>query len=313
MLKPPKSTNRPSCLWIIAAGIAIFLPTPGSGAARPREGYRIYISVDMEGIAGAATPNQIQSTGTDYQQSRGIMTAELLAAIAGAREAGATQFVVSDSHSDGQNILIDQLPDDVTLIRGEPRPLAMMEGVQNGHFDGAMFIGYHASASSSRGVRAHSFSSARLSELRLNGVPASEGYVNAAIAGHFNVPVILMTGDDAAVEELQPTLHGAQSVVVKHAIGFHSAAMIPPQEVQRQIHLAARRAVEQIGSAAPVHIAGPITMDVTFHFYRPAEMLAWLPFVERTGARSVRYQSADAPTAMRILEFMTNYEVALEP
>ena len=114
---------------------------------------RVYISVDMEGIAGAVTPNQISAGEIDYQQSRVFMTNEVNAAIAGARKAGATEFVVADSHGNMQNLLIDQLPEDVRIVRGGSRPLIMMEGIQHGKFDAAMFIGYHASASSTGGAR----------------------------------------------------------------------------------------------------------------------------------------------------------------
>jgi D-amino peptidase len=295
-------------------GIAALVLACGMGLAAPaaaRDGYRIYISVDMEGIAGAVSPAQITPSGNEYAAYRKIMVGEVLAAIAGAREAGATEFVVSDSHGSLQNIPIDDLPDDVTLIRGEPRPLGMMEGIDRGKFDGAMFIGYHASASNPRGVRAHTFSSARLSEVRLNGVPASEGYINAAIAGQFGVPVLLVTGDDVAVEEL--SILKAESVAVKRAIGFEAAESVTPAAARKLIEAAARRAVGRIPSYAPFKVAQPAVLDVTFHFYRPAELLAWLPIVERTGPRSIRFKGKDTAEALRLLEFALSYSVELQP
>jgi D-amino peptidase len=277
------------------------------------QGKRIFISIDMEGIAGAVTPNQISGTGIDYQRQRKIMTDELLAAIAGAREGGATEFVIADAHGDMQNILIEELPADVRLIRGSPRPLMMMEGIQNGRYDGAIFIGYHSSASNPRGVRAHTFSSARISEVKLNGVPASEGSMNAALAAQYGVPVILATGDDAAVEELAPVIPGAETVAVKRNIGFHAAENLVPAEAQRQIRAAATKAVQKSAQIKPAKAAQPVTIDLTFHFYRPAELLAYLPNVERTGARSVRWKSADMASAMKFMEFAMSYNVELQP
>ncbi|MHB9879418.1 M55 family metallopeptidase [Pacificimonas sp. ICDLI1SI03] len=280
-------------------------------AAAQQDGYRIYISVDMEGLAGAVTPNQIIDDGNEYNEFRQIMLGELLAAISGAREAGATEFVISDSHGSLQNIPLEGLPEDVLIIRGEPRPLSMVEGIDNGEYDGAMFIGYHASASNMEGVRAHTFSSARLSEVKLNGVPASEGYINAAVAGQFDVPVILITGDDATIKELEAV--GAEGVAVKRAIGFHAAETLTPAAARKQIQAAARRAVGQIDSYRPFKVDTPAIMDVTFHYYRPAEVLSWLPQVERSGARSVRFEGETPADALKLLEFALSYSIDLTP
>jgi D-amino peptidase len=289
----------------------------GAGTAIAAEasvhGYRIFLSVDMEGIAGAVSSKQISNDGLDYQQSRRVMTDELLAAIDGARKGGATEFVVTDGHGDSQNLLIDALPPDVRLIRGTPLPLQMMEGIQESKFDGAIFLGYHASASSVRGVRAHTFSSARISEIKVNQLPASEGYFNAGIAGDFGVPVLMVTGDQATVDELRPHLKGAEMVAVKREIGYQSADVVPPIRAQQLIREAATRAVHRIATVTPLKITHPVTVDVTFHFYRPAELLGWLPEVQRTGGRSIRYQSKDLATAMRFLSFILNYNVTLEP
>lgn len=290
---------------------ALLLPLGLPAAAAQQGGKRIYISVDMEGIAGAVAGDQILATGNEYQVFRKIMVGELLAAIAGAREAGATEFVVSDSHGGMHNLPIDDLPEDVKLIRGTPRPLGMMEGIDQGRYDGAMFIGYHASASNRRGVRAHTISSARLSEIRLNGTPASEGYLNAALAGQFGVPIILVTGDDAAVEEL--AMLKAEGVAVKRAIGFHSAESMTPAAARKRIQEAAKRAVGRIGGFAPFKLDRPPVVDVTFHFYRPAEILSWLPAFERSGPRSVRFKGQDMAGAAKLMNFIMSYSAELEP
>lgn len=301
-----KISRRSLGLGMAAAGV-MALAAP----ALARTGYRIFISVDMEGLAGAVSSNQFSAGGNEYQAYRKIMVGELLAAMAGARAAGATEFVVSDSHGLLQNLPVEDLPEDVTIIRGQPRPLSMMEGIDRGRFDGVMFIGYHASASNMRGVRAHSFSSARVSELKLNGVVASEGYLNAAVAGQFGVPVILVTGDDVTIEELAPL--NAEGVAVKRAIGFEAAESMTPAAARKLIQAGAQRAVARIGSFRPFVTPRPALLDVTFHFYRPAELLAWLPGVERTGARSVRFSGDTPADVMKLLEFSLKYSPELEP
>jgi len=135
---------------------------------RGQEGLKVYISADMEGLTGVVTADQLGPTGFEYQRFREIMTEEVNTVIAAAREAGATTFVVSDSHGNGENLLLDRLPQDIQLVRAWPRPLGMMEGIDES-FDAAFLIGYHASTTNPRGVRAHTMSSANLAGLRLNG------------------------------------------------------------------------------------------------------------------------------------------------
>lgn len=297
----------------LLALLGVFACMFAAGQALAAErGYRLFISVDMEGIGGVVSDKQLSAGAADYQASRKLMTDELLAAIEGARKGGATEFVVADSHGDGQNLLVELLPPDVTLIRGLPRPLQMLEGIQNGRFDGVMFIGYHAGAASARGVRAHTISSSRISNIALNGVSASEGYLNAAFAGELGVPVILVSGDQATIDEMAP-VKGFEPVVVKRDISFHSAEVMAPIKAQQLISAAAARAVQGIGKAKPFKIATPVKVELTFHFYRPAEVLAWLPSIKRTGGRSVEFQAENAEAAVRFVSFATTYNAALEP
>jgi hypothetical protein len=154
---------------------------------------KVFISVDMEGITGVVSNEQLGPDGFEYQRFREFMTAEALAAIEGAREAGATQFVIADSHGNMQNLLIDRFPTDVTIIRGGNRPLGMMHGIDS-TFSAAMFIGYHSSTTNVQGVRAHTMSSATFAGVYLNGRSIAESSINAALAGDAGVPVVMVSG-----------------------------------------------------------------------------------------------------------------------
>src|SRR2546427_8226868 len=143
---------------------------------------KIYISVDMEGVAGVVTADQLSPAGFEYERFRHFMTNETLAAIRAAKESGATEVVVSDSHGNGESLLIDEFPKDVRTVRSWPRHGGMMAGLDSS-FDAALFIGYHASTTSVRGVRAHTFSSAHLTRVTLNGNAVTEGEFNASFAG----------------------------------------------------------------------------------------------------------------------------------
>ena len=189
---------------------------------------KIFISADLEGVVGAVTGEQLGPGGFEYNRFREFMTAEVNAAIEAAKSAGATEILVADSHGNGQNLLIEKLPKDVKLIRSWPRPLGMMEGIDSS-FDGVIFTGYHASTDNKEGVRAHTFSSARLTSLKVNGEVMTEGSWNAAVAGEFGVPVIMISGDDAAVNEVKSVIGNAEGAIVKESISFHSAKSLHPE------------------------------------------------------------------------------------
>jgi D-amino peptidase len=281
-------------------------------AAQAQRALKVYISADMEGIAGVVTGDQLGTTGFEYERFRGFMTAEVLAAIQGARDAGATTIVVSDSHGNGENILIERLPEDVTLVRSWPRPLMMMEGIDS-TFAAAVFIGYHASTTSTTGVRAHTMSSANLTRVELNGVVMPEAGVNAAIAGRFGVPVVAITGDDAAVAEAQALLGPIEGAVVKRAISFHAAATMTPEAAQKLVREKVRAGVSRRAGLRPYVVTTPVQLDLSFKNYRPVELLAFLSTVQRTSAHSVRFVGRDMIEVSKFIEFVLNYEPTLAP
>jgi D-amino peptidase len=266
----------------------------------------------MEGIAGVVTGDQLGPQGFEYERFRAFMTNETLAAIEGARLAGATEFVVSDSHGNGESLLIEKFGKDTTIVRAWPRPLAMMQGI-DASFDAALFIGYHSSTVNPEGVRAHTMSSATLADMKLNGVSVTEAALNAALAGHFNVPVVMTTGDDAIVKEARAALGDIEAATVKWAYGFHSARTLTPEAACDLIREKAKRGVERARDFKPWKVAEPTTLDLRFKNYRPSEVLSYLPFLERTDAHSIRFKARDMIEVSRFLEFVTNYEPGLSP
>ena len=292
--------------FLISALCFILAASPASAQVK------VYISADMEGIGGVVSGEQLGTSGFEYQRFREFMTEEVLAAIRGARAAGATEILVSDSHGNGQNLLIDKLPDDVQVIRSWPRPLGMMEGIDE-TFHCVLFIGYHTSTSNPAGVRAHTFSSATLTDVKLNAVSVSEAGFNAAVAGHFGVPIAMISGDDAIVAEAKSYIGQLEGAVVKHALSFHSARTLTPRASQQLIEETARRAVERRASFRPFRLEGNVTLDVSFKNYRQAEMLAYLPIVERTDSHSIRFVGKDMVAVSKFVQFMDGYETGLLP
>lgn len=280
--------------------------------AKGQNKLKIYISADMEGITGVVTNEQLGPTGFEYARFREFMTQEVNAAIEGARAAGATEIVVSDSHGNGQNLLLENLAKDILVIRSWPRPLMMMQGLDE-TFDGVIFIGYHAATTNPEGVRAHTLSSAHLADVRLKGVSVSEAGLNAAIAGHFNVPVIMISGDDVVVKETQALLGNVEGAVVKWASGFHSAKTMLPDAGQQLIREKAQRAVARIKEFKPYKLSGPVELEVRFKSYRPSEVLSYLSIVKRIDAHSIRFVGKDMIEVSKFLEFINTYDPNLEP
>lgn len=273
---------------------------------------KVHISVDMEGVVGAVTGEQLGPTGFEYGRFRDFMTREALAAVTAAREAGATEIIVADSHGNGQNLLIEQFPADVRIVRSWPRKLTMMSGLDE-TVDAAIFVGYHASTNNTTGVRAHTFSSANLTRVALNGVEMTEGSWNAAIAGHFNVPVVMMSGDDAAIAEVRSVIGNIEAAETKKSLGFHAAITLTPQAAADLIGRQVKAALARRAEFKPYRPAGPMTVDVSFKNYRPVEVLAYLPMFERTSAHAIRFRAKDMVEASSVMAFIGDYQAGLTP
>jgi D-amino peptidase len=268
---------------------------------------KILISVDMEGIAGVVTSAQLGPSGFEYQRFRQFMTDETNAAIDGAIEAGAKEIVVADSHGNGQNLLIEKLPDNVMIIRSWPRRFGMAAGIGES-FDGVMLIGYHASTHNPAGVRAHTFSSAKLTKVSINNIPVSEGMWVAMVAGHFNVPVIMISGDNIATKEVKDFLGEVEVAVVKEAMGFHSAKTSTPDMAAKIIKEASAKAVKRIDSYKPYKLeALPVQLEVSFKNYQPSEILAYLSLVERIDSHTIRFTGKDMVEVADFFVFLMEY------
>jgi D-amino peptidase len=266
----------------------------------------------MEGVGGVVTGEQLGPTGFEYGRFREFMTKEALAAVEAAKAAGATEVIVGDSHGNGQNLLIDQFPQDVKIIRSWPRRLGMMAGVDE-TVDAAVFIGYHAGTNNPAGVRAHTFSSANLTRVALNGTNVTEGSWNAAIAGHFGVPVIMISGDDAAIAEVRKSIGNIEAAETKRSLGFHSALTLTPQAAAALIQERLRAALGRRGEFKPYKVQAPVTVDVSFKNYMPAEVLAYLPMFERTDSHSIRFRAKDMVEASAIMNFIGDYRPDITP
>jgi D-amino peptidase len=268
---------------------------------------KVYISVDMEGIAGVVHEDQTNPLDPrcagEYARFRRLMTAEANAAIAGALEAGATSILVNDSHWNMRNLLAEQLHESAELVSGDPKPWSMMEGIAAG-FDAAFFVGYHARAGTAHAILDHTYSD-RVHEVRLNGRPVGEVGLNAALAGAHDVPVRLVTGDAALAAEVRELLgDGVATVVVKTAVGRQGARSLAPAVACRRIHEAATTALRAPGK--PFVIPPPVTLEIDFVQTLHADLAETAPGAERTGARTLRFTHKDYREVFRAFRAMHN-------
>jgi len=258
---------------------------------------KIYISADMEGISGVVdfAQTSIKDEAKEYDRARSLMTAEVNAAIEGALAAGATEALVNDAHGSMRNILLEELNPVAELVSGTPKPLSMMQGIDEG-IDLAFLVGYHAQAGSFYGTLGHTYTG-RVYSVVLNGQPVGELGINAALAGHFGVPVVLVTGDRSLVEEAQSLLGEVETVAVKQAYGMTAARSLSPSKVHELIQQAASRAVERGG--VPFVVGKPITLTIGFVRSAHAEMAELIPDVRRLDARTVEFVHEDMLTLYR--------------
>lgn len=265
---------------------------------------KIYISADIEGVGCVAHSEQSSVGGREYEVARRLMTAEVNAAVRGAFDAGATAVTVADSHNVGLNLLVEEIDERAELIIGNPRPLSMMEGIAEG-YDAAGFVGYHAAAGTPDSSIVHIFHG-RVAEVALNGIRVGEIGFNALLAGHYGVPVVLMTGDAAACAEARDLLGDLETVTVKEGIGSYAARCLHPAVCQRRIYDGAVRAFSRIADLAPFRLEGPVTLTMRLTTASGADRAMRLPGTVRTDPTAVRWEGPDILEAFRAFNAMAD-------
>ncbi|MBE0411663.1 MAG: M55 family metallopeptidase [Anaerolineales bacterium] len=262
---------------------------------------KVLIAADMEGITGVVDWKQVDSTHAEYQRFRRLMTQEVNAAAAGAVEAGVDEIIVADGHGDANNILIEELHPRARLNSGTPSPLAMVQGVDSGVV-AAFFIGYHAHMGAGKAVLAHTWSSRLVSNVWLNGKIVGEIGLNAAVCASFGLPVLLLTGDQAACQEALEWVPGIEVVEVKKAASRSAAECLPPTVTHPLIQHAAARAIKRFHGHPNDLLKVDLPVKVTIEFLNPgmADRAALLPIISRIDGRKVELSAEDMPSAYRL-------------
>jgi len=243
---------------------------------------KVFVSSDMEGTAGIVDWEQVRAGGPDSLHFAGLLCREVNAAIEGAREAGATEFLVNDSHGQMANLRPDALAGRASYLSGRLKPRYMMEGL-DASFDAAFFVAYHGSMSSPS-VLSHTYFPAAIAEVRLNGRVVGESGLNALVAKAYGVPVVLVTGDQTTADELSPLCPGIRTAVVKRSVTRFAAESLHPDASVDLIWSEAKAAIEGLADAAPPRIDLPATLEVAFHTSDYAQLASRVAGVDAAGA-----------------------------
>lgn len=248
---------------------------------------KILLATDMEGITGVTTWDQVTPGHAEYARFRRLMTQDVNAAVRGAMEAGADEVIVADGHWNGSNILIEELDPRARLNTGSPSLFSMMQGIDE-NVDGVFFVGYHARNGSPNAVLDHTWSSRTVANVWLNDILTGEYGLNAAVAGHFAVPVVMASGDQTACSQIVELLGDLETAVVKQATGRFAAECLAPAVTQELIALAASRGVERLldGDVPdPFVLDTPVRVTVEFFTSDMADKASRIPFTQREGTR----------------------------
>jgi D-amino peptidase len=257
----------------------------------------------MEGISGVLHWEHVDQKHPEYQRFRKLMTSDINAAVRGAYDGGAEEVIVSDGHGTFRNVLVEEVDPRARLNSGAPRALAMVQGL-NASVDGVMFVGYHARVGTQNAILDHTWSSRCVAGVWINGQPLGEIGVNAAVCGHFDVPVIMISGDQAACAEAVELLGPIETAIVKQATGRMSAECLPPEVAQKRIYRAAQQALQRLGAGDvphPLSMAVPVAVSIELVSSDMADRAAVLPGAQRPEGKRVMYTAEDMPTAYRAM------------
>jgi len=248
---------------------------------------KLYITLDVEGVTTVTAKEQGSHGSPEWNYMRGLLTKEINAAIEGAMEAGVEQFLVNEGHSKQRNIIPHELNRAALLLTGREKLLHYMHRINDG-YEAMFMIGFHAGPATQYAVLPHTF---HAYDLQVNGITLSEVGLGMALAGHFNVPTLLVTGDQATCLEAQELVPNIETAAVKEGISTVTAIHLHPEVAQEKIKETAKLAIERKDEIKPFVIEPPLVMDIQLYQSLMADMHEFIPGCERTGVRSVRFKS----------------------
>ena len=259
----------------------------------------IFVSIDMEGISGIVDWSEVNHSESEYSFARKLMVGDLNSAIEGALESGVTEVVVSDAHGRMRNLRPEDVHESAYLVRGSPKPNAMMEGISE-DFDAALYVGYHSMKGTKNGVMCHTISGGAVDGIWINGRETGEFGLNSALAGSYGVPSIFLAGDKAATEEAENFVEGISTATVKWAVGRYAAKCLHPIESGKLIKSKVKQALSK-KLPPPRVVDEPVEVKIRFTSSTMCDVVDLMPSFERIEGRTMRGAFQDYRTAVSAL------------
>ncbi len=266
---------------------------------------KAFVSVDMEGMPYVVIPGHLNLKGALYEEARKTATKITLVTAEESHKNGFDEVVVADSHGPMVNLHVDELPEYVEIIRGYPRPLSMVAGVED--CDAALFLGYHAKFGTAKSTFDHTYSGASIHKLEVNGTEVSEFLLNAYAAGEYNVPVILVAGEAQLLkDDVKRYAPWAKTVALKHSLSRLSARSPSMTRIEKELRQAVKSAavIFKQKKAKPLTTPKPVKMGVTFNASHFADVAELLPSAKRTGGLKVEYTAKNMTEAYKTFELL---------
>ncbi len=266
---------------------------------------KAFISVDLEGMPFVAIPGHLKLKGSLYSEARKVATKVTLVVADELSKNGFNEVVIADGHGPMVNLLVEDLPEFVEIVRGYPRPCSMVSGIEG--CDVACFLGYHAKAGTRESIMAHTYDGATIQKVQVNGVEASEFLLNAYVAGELNVPVILVAGEAKLLEDdVKQHASWIETVALKHSLSSVAATSSSFLKIERELRESTKKAAANFkqNRTLPLELKKPVTVGITFKSNFQADTAELLPIINRVDGLSIEYQAKNMVDAYKIFELL---------
>lgn len=273
---------------------------------------KAFISVDLEGMPYIVNVGHLAPKYALYEEARKIATRITKTTVKALKESGFDEVLIADSHGAMVNILIEDLPEYTEIVRGFPRPLSMISWVEE--CNAALLLGYHAKAGTMKSTFDHTYSGTTISKVEINGIEASEFLLNTWVAGHYNVPVILVAGDAKLLEsDVNKYAPWVEKIILKRSASRYAARSPSMIKIERQLKNAVKNAVSKLrrGGVKPLKVRSPVELKVTFVKSGFADAAELMPNIERMSGTTVKYIAENMVEAYRVFELLILAAIAV--
>jgi D-amino peptidase len=266
---------------------------------------KAFISVDMEGMPYIVVRSHLHMKGILYEEARKIATKITLTVATELHKNGFDEIIIADSHGSMVNLHVDDMPDYVELIRGYPRPLSMISGIED--CNAAIFLGYHAKFGTAKSTFDHTYSGASINKIKINDTEASEFLLNAYTAGELGVPIIMTAGEAQLIkDDIEKHAPWIETIPLKHSLGRVSARSYGITRIEKELKTSTEKAAANYKKHKTklLRTKKPVKMTITFLASHFADVAELLPTAKRTDGLNIEYTADNMVEAYKTFELL---------